>query len=853
MNQNIVFARADEKLRSHDASALPVRCLRPVCLHVSHHWGGGTQRWIDDFAEADTAAWHLQLRSRADRNDVGVWLELVDVTDGGILLQWPLDAPIGFTAIHHAGYAAALATVVQIFDVRAVMLSSLIGHALDVLDSGRPTVLVLHDLYPFCPALFGWFGEVCTSCGDARLHACLRHNPLNVFWHHDDVPAWQALRRAWGEGLAAAGVHLVAPSADVHARYLTLLPALTALPWTRISHGLALALTPLQAPPALAQRRLRVLVPGRLNVHKGLEVLRAALPALSEFADLLLLGCGAAGAALASDTIAVVPDYAPAELAAQVDAFAPDCAVLLSIVPESFSYTLSEMWALGVPVLATRSGAFAERIVDGETGFLIDADAHALVGRLRALAAQPEALAAVRAQLAAQPRRGVADMVADYRALLDRTVEGKAVESAAPAVPHGLLVGLHAVAQQRLRDADELAAAATTRAELAAAMRSWYEESARVQRLQVENAALAERVREVEAQRAEVEACRDAILRSTSWRMTAPLRRTLDALGKSSSPARGSGTQATVMEIPPVAHSEVVLGFVGGNPAAAEWVAAQALGENLSYRDAGGERRRIVMGGKALLPELAVAVIGCRGQLQESGIEAGTLYFAGLANSAGCAPHPAVDVQLVVPTPALVAQVEKLFPGAQVQVRPWPVQGELTAAPGSAGERTRLRRSLFAADAVAIVLGIGSGDAYGNLATFARYADALAAQRTGTICVWVGGRDVSCVDESGEEADADAGGATVADAIVRAAVAQRRLFVIDDAEFRPWLAAADAYVACGPAGVFDFGAAAALAQGVPVVVCVANGLAPEVPGATRVDDEAALLAWLDEVLDRAER
>ena len=39
---------------------------------------------------------------------------------------------------------------------------------------------------------------------------------------------------------------------------------------------------------------------------------------------------------------------------------------LLSVVPETFSYTLSEMQQLDIPVIATRVGSLEERITDGE-------------------------------------------------------------------------------------------------------------------------------------------------------------------------------------------------------------------------------------------------------------------------------------------------------------------------------------------------------------------------------------------------------------------------------------------------------------------------------------------------------
>jgi hypothetical protein len=88
------------------------------------------------------------------------------------------------------------------------------------------------------------------------------------------------------------------------------------------------------------------------------------------------------------------------------------------VLPESFSYTLSEMFALGVPVAATGIGAFAERIDDGLTGLLFAPDADALVRTVSTCLTQAGQLEALRRNLAARPVRGLDDMVAAYNALL---------------------------------------------------------------------------------------------------------------------------------------------------------------------------------------------------------------------------------------------------------------------------------------------------------------------------------------------------------------------------------------------------------------------------------------------------
>ncbi|MCL6601792.1 MAG: glycosyltransferase [Paenibacillus sp.] len=49
-----------------------------------------------------------------------------------------------------------------------------------------------------------------------------------------------------------------------------------------------------------------------------------------------------------------------------------DLVCLLSVVPETFSYTLSESWAAGIPVLVNKRGALGSRVNHNETGWVLE-------------------------------------------------------------------------------------------------------------------------------------------------------------------------------------------------------------------------------------------------------------------------------------------------------------------------------------------------------------------------------------------------------------------------------------------------------------------------------------------------
>jgi hypothetical protein len=169
-----------------------------------------------------------------------------------------------------------------------------------------------------------------------------------------------------------------------------------------------------------AAEPLRLVVLGRLSVHKGTELLRAAAEALRPIAQITLVGGGGNGVKLAEACgWNCIEKFEPAELAGILRKLAPHAGILASVIPETFSYTLSELNCLGVPSLATALGSFNDRIVDGKNGFLFPPTAEGLIALVTRLQAEPQLLAGVAERLCKiSTHRSVADMVADYHAIL---------------------------------------------------------------------------------------------------------------------------------------------------------------------------------------------------------------------------------------------------------------------------------------------------------------------------------------------------------------------------------------------------------------------------------------------------
>ncbi|WP_051302558.1 glycosyltransferase [Sedimenticola selenatireducens] len=400
----------------------------PALLHVVHSWGGGVERWVEQFCKADTAHEHYVLSAAGCDFAQGERLLLRrDAPAGELIAEWRLARPIHATALSHSEYRQILSAIIALFGIDRVMLSSLIGHALDALETGLPTIWVAHDHYPWCSSIVHYFEGVCEQCDYDRLQRCLQHNRFDFLSRYYSADEAMLLRQRLRRLVNSEQLTLVAPTRGVSERIGALVPGLDTTRWPVIPHGLELSeqhpssaaagpvkksaragtaptrdtaktsggvgtapmrdtakksgrVDTLFVPTRIPGERKRALVLGRLHPHKGQQLLQQALPRLTQLCDIVLLGGGDAAHQFESvPGIEIIPVYAHHALEQHVHDINPDFAILASIVPETFSYTLSELWALGVPPLATDIGAFHERITNGEDGLLYSPDADALV------------------------------------------------------------------------------------------------------------------------------------------------------------------------------------------------------------------------------------------------------------------------------------------------------------------------------------------------------------------------------------------------------------------------------------------------------------------------------------------
>ena len=333
---------------------------RASVLLVTHDQGGGVARAVAARAEA--------LRAQ------GLRPLLLLPSPGGVVLAEHPHAPraVRFPLAAAGGPGLAdLAAGLRALRPAWMEVHHLHGHHPDLVDLARrlgiPADWHVHDYAAICPrvTLVGpqrrYCGEptdiaACESCIDDAGRADGRQ--IGV----------AALRQDSAQALLSAR-RVVVPSADAARRLRRHIPGLT-VAVQPLDHA---ALTAPFAPPQGARRRVCVI--GGLGVDKGYDVLLACArdAVLRDLAleFVLVGGTDDDDRLLATGRCWVTGRYHDDAAVALVRAQAAQLALLPSIWPETWCYTLGIAWQAGLRAAVFDLGALAERVRAGGAGWVL--------------------------------------------------------------------------------------------------------------------------------------------------------------------------------------------------------------------------------------------------------------------------------------------------------------------------------------------------------------------------------------------------------------------------------------------------------------------------------------------------
>lgn len=418
VRNNVAWTRS--RLRPHDA-------VRPRILFVLHDGRGGTPQTNLDLMRTLEASYQpLTLTSD------GRILRLHMLSGGELTLieSQPLSRPWTATCFSDGPYREAVTRMLRDHAIEIVHVRHLFKQPLDLPEIaqtlGIPVILSVHDFYLTCPTVHlvddrgDHCGAVCTE-GDGECvppSSMLRGLPqLKHRW----VNVWRDEMRARVVSQADAMVTTSPYARDIHGRVF---PEFEGR-FDVIEHGRDLP-PPTSSSPSLAPgERLRVLVPGNVDEHKGGQVLRELVAQDREAQRLELHFLGHTSEAYAGLGVQH-GSYERSEFAEKVRQIKPHVTAILSIWPETYCHTLSEAWSAGVPVVTTELGATGERVRQHGGGILVPpADGPATYAALIDLADDPQALRALGDAVPETGFRTLPAMALDYDHLYRQTLAAR--------------------------------------------------------------------------------------------------------------------------------------------------------------------------------------------------------------------------------------------------------------------------------------------------------------------------------------------------------------------------------------------------------------------------------------------
>ena len=322
----------------------------PRILAVSHGWGGGTQRHVEELAR------HLHGQA--------IFLLLSSQDEGPLRLRWLEGDEPQHLDFHWPADVERLVALLREVGVSHVHYHHLIGHAPEVMHLherlGVAYDFTAHDYYSACPQISLTTAEK-TYCGEqglAQCRSCVRERPAPT---GESIDAWRLRHRLF----LHQARWVLAPSQDCARRMQHYFPQarIRYAPHTDLLDKPA---APVRTLPLPAQGHLRIFMVGGLSPIKGGEVAEAvALEAARHEAPLELHLLGYAFRALKSQpeaSLTIHGAYQERDLPRLLQRLQPHVVWFPAVWPETYSYTLSACLQAGLPVVATDLGAFPERL-----------------------------------------------------------------------------------------------------------------------------------------------------------------------------------------------------------------------------------------------------------------------------------------------------------------------------------------------------------------------------------------------------------------------------------------------------------------------------------------------------------
>lgn len=265
-------------------------------------------------------------------------------------------------------YEEMFKNIIEMYNINLVHIHHLIGHYFDVIDVCKKmdikVLLTLHDYYFVCPTINKIYldQEYCDEGSCDKCNNCLKSKYSSNERAGNFIKRW---RNVCESELKKCDL-LITPS---EAAKNEILKTFKDLKIQVVEHGIDLPKT--KKNTNLDKKSLDIAFLGAIGYHKGSKIL-SELTRIIKFSNIRMHLFGISDIPIKSNKyFNNHGKYKREELNDLISKNSIDLICLFSIWPETYSYTLTEAIACGVPVLTFDFGAIAERVKNYNLGYVI--------------------------------------------------------------------------------------------------------------------------------------------------------------------------------------------------------------------------------------------------------------------------------------------------------------------------------------------------------------------------------------------------------------------------------------------------------------------------------------------------
>ncbi|OME35283.1 glycosyltransferase [Paenibacillus sp. FSL E2-0274] len=337
-----------------------------------------------------------------------------------------IDNPIEAHTFYQEDYKRILTDILKGFSIDLIHIHHLQRHTFDIFSLAKqfmiPLVYTVHDYHLICPSilLMDDHGDYCyENISLEKCSQCL----------HNKMGYGTAFREQWHKEVEKnlTSLDLIIFPSKSPMDYFEREYGISQLqiPYKIIEHGILIKddieHVINESEGSQTKRKIfNVAFVGNFAKHKGSEYISEVIRKkekdisvnwylIGEIHDRVLEEFN-------SDNVYKIGGYKRENLSTLLRELNIDLVCLISIVPETFSYTLSESWASGIPVLVNNRGALGSRVDNNETGWIIDnLSSTSLLAEIKNIYINSELYESVKKNVIKQASTSTSQMVNIYR------------------------------------------------------------------------------------------------------------------------------------------------------------------------------------------------------------------------------------------------------------------------------------------------------------------------------------------------------------------------------------------------------------------------------------------------------